>query len=221
MKKTLSVLFVLTSVLFSNCGSKPNESGSTVAEKEVSYGVDLGLSVNWAACNVGADRPEGVGVRVPLGNVTGTVKTPDEPDQRVSGTDKDIAKVMLGNGWRMPTGQEMNELVSNCEWTVETVNGHNGFRVTGKNGNSIFLPNTGTNYLSEDFAKMDFKFVDDTNIEYEGNYWCGTPDAGEVWIINGEEYGCNHLHFNTSTRDIQFMIGELQFCCGVRPVHEK
>ena len=54
----------------------------------------------------------------------------------------------------------------------------------------------------DDFKRCMKLFVDDTNIEYEGNYWCGTPDAGEVWIVNGIEYGCNHLHLNTSTREV-------------------
>ncbi|MBR0038352.1 MAG: hypothetical protein IJP70_12050 [Bacteroidales bacterium] len=225
MKKFLIVANILAFVVFAGCGSQSSKTENTQElasiQESASYGVDLGLSVNWAVCNVGAENPEEVGVRVPLGNVTGTVKSPKLESMNVSGTDKDIAKVMMGDGWRMPAGKEMRELVDECEWNVETVNGHNGFRVTGKNGNSIFLPNSGSNYLSESFSSMDFEFTDNTNISYEGNYWCGTPDADEVYIVNGYEYGCNHLNFNTDTSKKQFMICDLYFCCAVRAVHEK
>ena len=121
------------------------------------YGVDLGLSVNWAECNVGADSPEEVGCCIPLGNVTGTTKAPTNPNPAVSGTSSDIAVVKLGEGWRMPTGLEMKELKEKCSWTVETLNGQNGFRVTGPNGNSIFLPNSGSNYSTESIAEMNIK----------------------------------------------------------------
>ena len=79
------------------------------------YGVDLGLSVNWAECNVGADSPEEVGCCIPLGNVTGTTKAPTNPNPAVSGTSSDIAVVKLGEGWRMPTGLEMKELKEKAE----------------------------------------------------------------------------------------------------------
>ena len=193
--------------------STKNAVAGQIAEETLDYGINLGLSVNWAECNVGADNSEDIGVRVPLGNVTGTVKAPSARNENVSGTNADIAVVMMGDGWRMPTGVEMQELLSSCNWTVETVNGHKGFRVTGKNGNSIFLPNTGSNYQSEELSGMNYKFSDNTNLRYEGNYWCGTPAKDNV--------GCNHLHFDTDKSKASLMWCELYFCCAVRAVHEK
>lgn len=181
-------------------------------EKQV-FGVDLGLSVNWAECNVGANSPEGIGYCIPFGNVTGTVKAPTSRRTRISGTDADIAVVKMGEGWRMPTGEEMQELLNKCTWEVETINGRNGFRVTGSNGNSIFLPNTGSNFSTEEFAKMNFKHDTSTNLEYEGNYWCGTPVE--------DYYGCNHLAIRTNKESAELMLCEQYFCNAVRAVHEK
>ena len=51
----------------------------------------------------------------------------------------DAATANWGNGWRMPTTAELAELRNYCTWTIEG----NGYRVTGPNGNSIYLPAAG------------------------------------------------------------------------------
>lgn len=64
----------------------------------------------------------------------------------------DVATVKWGGAWRMPTTEEQQELIDNCTWQWTTLNGVNGYCVTGPNGNSIFLPaagyrlSTGANY---------------------------------------------------------------------------
>jgi hypothetical protein len=55
----------------------------------------------------------------------------------------DAAHVHWGGQWRMPTKEERDELLDKCIWTWESVNGVEGFRATGPNGNSIFLPAAG------------------------------------------------------------------------------
>ena len=55
----------------------------------------------------------------------------------------DAAAVNWGGAWRMPTEAEQDELRDNCTWTWTTQNGKNGYRVTGRNGKSIFLPIAG------------------------------------------------------------------------------
>ena len=42
---------------------------------------------------------------------------------------------------------------------------------------------------------MNYEFLSDTNIGYEGNYWCGTP--------TDDKFGCNHIHFNTNESNVK------------------
>ena len=53
----------------------------------------------------------------------------------------------------MPTLDEQEELLSKCTWTWTTQNGVNGYKVTGPNGNSIFLPATGWFLRNEVFFR--------------------------------------------------------------------
>lgn len=72
----------------------------------------------------------------------------------------DAATQQLGSPWRMPTVDEIKELLDKCTWTWTTQDGVNGCQVDGPNGNAIFLPATG--------------FVNDTaliNKGDEGYYW--------------------------------------------------
>ncbi len=55
----------------------------------------------------------------------------------------DAAHVQWGGSWRMPTYKEQDELRNNCTWEWTVQNGVNGRKVTGPNGNSIFLPAAG------------------------------------------------------------------------------
>ena len=55
----------------------------------------------------------------------------------------DAATANLGSPWRMPTFDEIKELIDNCTWTWTTQDGKNGYQVDGPNGNSIFLPAAG------------------------------------------------------------------------------
>ena len=55
----------------------------------------------------------------------------------------DVAHVKWGGSWRMPTLGELEELKNSCTWQWTTQNGVNGYKVTGPNGNSIFLPAAG------------------------------------------------------------------------------
>jgi hypothetical protein len=129
-------------------------SAPTVTAGQV---VDLGLSVFWASCNLGAESPEEYGdyyawgETKPKTSYTETnyayyddnLKQYTDIGVNISGTQYDAATVNLGGDWRMPTKDEMEELIDNCTWEWIQTNGKNGFKVTGKNGNSIFLPAAG------------------------------------------------------------------------------
>ena len=133
--------------------------------------VDLGLSVSWAANNVGASSPEDYGdyyawgETEAKGDYTKDNSTWYEKEaEDISDTEYDVAHVKWGGSWRMPTQDECQELVDSCTWTWTTLNEVAGYQVKGSNGNSIFLPAAG--YYEDDAL--------DKNGE-RGYYWSATP----------------------------------------------
>ena len=121
--------------------------------------VDLGLSVKWAGWNVGASRPEEYGGYYAWGELEEKSEYSGSTylywDNKIwdciflgsdiSGTQYDVARAQWGGRWRMPTWAECQELIDKCTWIWTTYNGVNGQKVTGPNGNSIFLPAAGYN----------------------------------------------------------------------------
>lgn len=168
--------------------------------------VDLGLSVLWAAYNVGASSPEVYGGYYAWG------ETEEKSDytwennykyaekyyygsgpydwfwvgsfigEEISGTQYDVAHVKWGGGARMPTFEEVKELVNNCSFEYGTYNGVEGDYVTGPNGNSIFLPYAGYRYNG---------FLDYESIN--GYFWSGSFDDLEAryayYIYCHESFG--------------------------------
>ena len=116
--------------------------------------VDLGLSVKWATCNVGASSPEDYGDYFAWGEITpkttyssSNYSYSDNPT--ILPLSDDAARANWGGSWRMPTYAEMTELCEQCTWTWTSQNGVNGYRVMSKsNGNSIFFPAAGYRYGS-------------------------------------------------------------------------
>ena len=102
--------------------------------------VDLGLpsELKWATCNVGASLPSEYGNYYAWGEI--------EPN------------------WRMPTKSEFEELIEECEWEWTSEGENRGYRVTGPNGNSIFLPAAGRRYGTSLNLAGSY-----------GRYWSSTP----------------------------------------------
>ncbi|MBR2318598.1 MAG: hypothetical protein IKA52_02860 [Bacteroidaceae bacterium] len=118
--------------------------------------VDLGLTsgVKWASCNVGASSPEEYGgyyawgermVKEDYTSATALYYQKNIGDD-ISATSYDVARAEWGGSWRLPTKSEQEELLTECSWEWTSLNGVNGYRVTGVNGNSIFLPAAGYRY---------------------------------------------------------------------------
>lgn len=147
--------------------------------------VDLGLSVKWAGWNVGASSPEEYGGYYAWGETEEKsdysedsykylcdedgdgVKEYVNIGNNISGTEYDVARQKWGGSWRMPTKEEFNELLSKCTWTWMTYKGINGYKVTGPNGDSIFLPAVGS-----------FVYTTGAGIGDSGFYWSGTLYEG-------------------------------------------
>ena len=147
--------------------------------------VDLGLSVKWATCNVGALLPSDYGDYFAWGEVKPKEEYIESNRENlwqnigdVSGNPKyDAARANWGGSWRMPTQAEMQELIDKCTWIWTSQEGRNGYKVTSKiNSNSIFLPAAGLRGSSL------------YGIGELGNYWSSTPDESNI-------YGAYYLYF--------------------------
>ncbi|MDE6000047.1 MAG: DUF1566 domain-containing protein [Bacteroidaceae bacterium] len=115
--------------------------------------VNLGLpsGLKWATCNVGASSPSSYGDYFAWGETApkavyreGNSTTYGKSFWGISGNPEyDAARANWGGSWRLPTKVECEELKNKCIWTWTTQGGHKGCKVTGPNGNSIFLPAAG------------------------------------------------------------------------------
>lgn len=163
--------------------------------------VDLGLSVNWANCNVGASSPEEYGDYFAWGEVEPkdyyslnnykyyyNGKFADIGSD-ISGTECDAATYNMGNAWRMPTEAEYDELINKCEWKFVTYRRKRGWKVTGPSGNSIFLPVAG--YMLDDWN--DYASI-------EGFYWSSniTDNNREVYTLytTMDDYKMSYHYMN-------------------------
>ena len=140
--------------IFCNSSYGSTKASSEPANVHNGHGyVDLGLpsGLKWATCNVGASNPEDYGDYYAWGELStkdeyteSNCSTWEESIGNISGNPQyDVARAKWGGSWRMPTRAEFEELIDNCTWEWMSKGGHNGCKVTGPNGNSIFLPAAG------------------------------------------------------------------------------
>ena len=151
--------------------------------------IDLGLSVMWGDCNLGASCPE----------KSGRIFTWIDATKKEHGLD--IAGQMLGKGWRLPTYQEVEELLSNL-FEPKYSPFSFGIQVHGKNGNSIFLP----------ASNIDLNVIAST----KGQYWSSTLEDGMPGYASqfrfdqrGVYGGYNKIEYKQSIRpvfDPQYLI---------------
>lgn len=147
--------------------------------------VDLGLSVLWRTRNLGALGAADYGDLVGWGDPTGSHHEQYHtssygaylankttclgfyggvtPPDHISATDLDIAYAKTGGAWRLPTLEETQELIDKCDWIWMRYRGAEGVKVTGPNGNSIFLPAGG--------MRRGEKMT--SAIDSFGGYWTG------------------------------------------------
>ncbi len=137
----------------------PEEASSSGAGEAV----ELGLSVKWASCNIGASAPEEYGDYFAWGETKpkscydwntyfvsasgGSLlleKYNNRGGKKLLEPEDDAATANWGGTWRMPTYAELRELLTKCTWTLTVQKGTRGYRVSSRtNGNSIFLPAAG------------------------------------------------------------------------------
>ena len=177
--------------------------------------VDLGLSVKWATCNVGASKPEEYGDYFAWGETTpkstydwstykycnGSFDSLTKYNNKSSyGTvdnkttlelSDDAARANWGGSWRMPTKAEQDELREKCTWTWTTQNGVSGYKVTSKiNGNSIFLPAAGCRLDSSLYGAGSY-----------GYYWSSSLNASRSSGAYGLYFSSGGVGWNSYNRN--------------------
>ena len=175
------------SVAVEQVQNSAKKSGISTSQK-----VDLGLSVCWGGYNIGASSPEGYGGYYAWGETstkadyyaTSSVTYAKAIDSIGGNYAYDVATSKWGRSWRLPTKAEFDELCNRCTWDWTTYKGVNGYKVTGPNGNSIFLPAAGYKY--------DSSFDELGSV---GRYWSSTPDESDY----NAAYG---LYFNESSCNV-------------------
>lgn len=198
--------------------------------------VDLGLGVKWATCNVGASLPSDPGDYFAWGETspkseyswanysfreTGDAaknvmfnKYNDLSDRGTKDCkyqldfSDDAARANWGGTWRMPTHEEQTALVTRCDWTWTTQDGQQGYKVTGKNGNSIFLPAMGYRSNNVSWAKGN-----NLTAAKAGFYWSSS-------LVAGYPNDAYYLRIS-SDRVVDSLFEHIRYAgCLVRPVSE-
>lgn len=138
----------------------------TITRIENRRAVDLGLSVKWATCNIGANQPTEEGNKYGWGDSSGVIYTsytevcgdynnreyrPEhwgldeyayptrkgiEAPRSIVGTQYDVARNCWGENWRMPTRAEARELINSCEFVIRD----SYIVAIGPSGDSILFP---------------------------------------------------------------------------------
>jgi hypothetical protein len=168
-------------------------------EKHIMELIDLGLpsGTKWASCNIGANKPTEYGDYFAWGDTSAksnyvgrtcetydldifSLKMDDYVNRRnVLSDNYDAATYIWGERWRIPSGEQAQELIDNCQW--EWVINYENSGVNGRlgiskiNGAKIFLPAAGYAQSSNHLMMGD-----------NGGYWTGSPNmvaSNRAWSI--------------------------------------
>lgn len=173
----------------------------TTLQQDMEY-IDLGLSVMWAKCNLGAETESEQGALFGYGDPTGMLLSDianNYPSQNIYGTEFDAAFNLSIDGTsgeksHMPSSDEIEELIANTTQEIEEINGISGIRFIASNGNSIFLPVTG--YREGEVITTDNK----------GHYWSGNIDATNSSYAKSLTLDNSNVKTEYSLRQLGFAI---------------
>ena len=185
-----------------------DNGGSLNGYEYIDLGLSSGTL--WATCNLGASCPEEIGDYIAWGETapkelydwnsyrycvfaidhydmtkycTEAIWVQSEfiDNLTVLEPDDDAALANWGAGWRMPTREDWEELCQETTCIQTTQNGVSGRLVTGKNGNSIFLPATG--------FRLDGELVcPNLGVYWSSSLYTGSPDRAWSFHFDNDEY---------------------------------
>ena len=190
----------------SGAGYFPGDIRAFCPDGKHPHRIHMGDGTYWSCCNVGAQKPNGVGNHFAWGETepkqsyswsnykwcdgTNSFMTKYCRDEESGNLDNklileaedDAATANWGNDWRMPNFEEFRYLYNSCEWDLASYGNVKGFRVKSPEGKCIFLPITG--YYNAD----GYEYPD-----YYGEYWTSTckysyPGYAEFLSINAYFY---------------------------------
>ncbi len=199
MKK---IMFVFIAILCTtiSCQKEGNEPLTpSLIPLNGHQAIDLGLSVRWATCNIGARTSADDGYYFSWGE-TSPKDYYNDTTYTFTGMEDvllpehDAAHVNWGSIWRMPTLEEYIELYEQCTWKWTSTNNSEswrqpGWKVTGPNGNSIFFP-----AVAERFEPNTYGWREEM-----GYYWSSTR------LQSTESHQAYHLLFNSGSPYIRYV----------------
>ena len=158
--------------------------------------IDLGLSVKWATCNIGAHTSENIGTHYAWGELQ--PKSPQLYTIDHYQYTGDVVSQEWGEGWRLPTLKEQEELLHKCRW-IWTRNEHScGFTIIGPNNNTIYLPAAGV-HCGKGLVELS----------KQGGYWSKT-------LLPANTDYAYYLHFTPGER--KWKISRHFYGRSIRPV---
>ena len=224
----------------------PNEY---LAKPDSLKAIDLGLSVLWANCNIGAQQPRDYGAHLAWGDPTGKLWSGEgiywkndgyawntnnyggkNPPEDITGSPLDVVTLNWGEGWRIPSYYDAKELCEQCQWKLRTSGDIKWYEVIGPNGNSIIMPLAG-NY-GDDLSSASARFhTGPHQVNVMGLYWtstiCPTPASAEVrgYGVNSGVATAWMFYCNSSRGDLNgsnMFLDQLRAMhLSIRPVHDK
>ena len=208
--RRISVLVILFSAV--SCMTFSKNVISNTNDNKNEY-VDLGLSVYWATRNVGAEKPEDIGSYYSWGE-TVPKKEYTWSTYKYSKNDKgkkfskyvyrkwngnkdrkntldlsdDAANINMQKKWRIPTSQELKELLENCRWVLESMNGVKGYRVySNQNNNTIFIPFTGMYVDNEIFDFSNYGAYWTSSLQPHGDLFHSGSSTAKVFVLSEKD----------------------------------
>lgn len=192
--------------------------------------VDLGLSACWADSNIGSSSPEDPGQYFAWGETSSKkefdrnsyrFKPEEEVDFNVDDdyyeyrgftkyheedlktkleTNDDAAAIRLGDGWKIPTRQEWQELIDHCDWIWDPAK--KGYKVVSRiNGNGIFLPLSGLHFF--DGLEFGDSFE---GLDTYGLYWTSELSDEDISEAQSLFFEKQKIRFRKTQRESGLVI---------------
>lgn len=250
MKKLLFLLNILILSVLTSCVDKEGEPSnqeyfdidySTVGNENGYEYVDLGLSVKWATCNLGATSPDKIGEFYAWGEVTPKSRyslknykwyDSDATDSReeilkydcgakyygydgrsILELQDDAANRQLGGNWRVPTPSELQELIDNCTWEFGAIRTFSGEQEGAQYGYKVTSKINGNSIFIPNSGNFKEYWVANSDIYL---WSCAKNDTCTYRFDDRDELNAYSLYANRDSVSIVENTRDLGF--AIRPV---